>query len=347
MKFKLFYAVMLALVVFVMAGCGPPKIEPIREIKPNETAFLVPLEGQAMGGQAKFMSVAYLDSSKVATKRVVFPIRKRKTGRGSWAYEWLPTMKLITVDRSPVTREWTSYDSTGTSPTNQAITVESVESIEFAVGVNITGMVLEEDASKFLYTYAGHPLSEVMDTNIRSRVQTTLSREFGTRSLEEGRRAKKEIFDIAFKEVKDEFKKSGITITNMGLAEGMTYKDPQIQRAINNVFEKKMDAQAAVNEREAQQTRNKITVEIATAKRQAAQQFAMAAESQVKMTQLEIQRIYADVTLLAAKAWNGGLPANILPQGGGFLFSVGPVEPSMIPSATKSTPTTKAIPAKK
>jgi hypothetical protein len=304
-------------------GCGPARIPPIDEIEPHETAFLVPLEGSSEEGQAKFMSVEYLEQAKVAAKRVTHAVRKRKTGRAAWSYEWLPTTRLIVVDRTPVTREWTSTEKTGTTARNEAITVESLESIEFSVGVNITTMVTEADAAKFLYFYTGKSLAEVTDENVRGFIQSSLSAEFGQLGLEGGRKAKKAIFDSTRVHATEHFKEFGITIANMGLAEGLTYKDHNIQAAINLVFEKDMDAQAAINEREAQKTRNKITVEMATAKREAAQQFAMAQEAQMKMIGLEIDRIYAEAALEAAKKWQGELPANIMPEGGSnFLFNV-------------------------
>ena len=63
--------------------------------------------------------------------------------------------------------------------------VESKDSIGFAIGVNITAMIQEEDASKFLYYYAGAPLSTVIDNNVRGMVSSILSEEFGVRELRE------------------------------------------------------------------------------------------------------------------------------------------------------------------
>ena len=183
-----------------------------REIAPNETAFIVSLEGDTDEGQGKFMSVEFLENAKVATKRIAIPQRTRKIGRYSWNVEWIPTIKIIKVDRTPVTREWTADPSTGTSTKNEALTVESKDSITFWTGVTITVRITEEHAATFLYNFSGKPLSEVVDENVRGYVLAILAREFGGRTLDQCRNEKSEIFDIALKETMAEFDKKGVTV---------------------------------------------------------------------------------------------------------------------------------------
>ena len=94
--------------VFGLTGCGPYPTEQAVEVKNNETAFVVPLEGDSKSKQAQFMSIEYLEKAKVATKRIVIPQRKRSLGRAWFDYEWIPLARVIVVDRSPVTRSgWT------------------------------------------------------------------------------------------------------------------------------------------------------------------------------------------------------------------------------------------------
>lgn len=304
------------------SGCGKYEVKPIEEIGPNETAFVVPLEGKT-SDQGKFMSVEYLEAAKVAAKRIEIPVRKRDLGRGWWNYEWLPTMRVIKVDRSPVTREWTKAKDTGTSTENQSFKVESKESIVFWVGATITTMVTEPDAAQFLYYYGGKSLAEITDQNVRGFLQSILSREFGLRNLDGGRGEKAQIFQAAFEEVRDNFAKFGVTVTNLGMSEGLNYENPDIQTAINAVFQKQMDVQQAQQEKLAQVERNDLMVKKAEAERKAAQEFAKAYESNIQLRQLAIQQTKANAMYKAAENWNGELPKNLMPANSGFLFGLG------------------------
>jgi hypothetical protein len=78
--------------------------------------------------------------------------------------------------------------------------------------VNITAAVEEPNTAKFLYHYAGKPLEFVIDTNIRGRVASFLSREFGRWPLEQCRSKKVEIFDQCQEAIRKEFAELGITI---------------------------------------------------------------------------------------------------------------------------------------
>ena len=74
-------------IVFLTACMGKPDLEELLEIKPNETSFLIKLEGDTKTGQAKFMSEEFLEQNKVATKRISFPHRKHSTGNSSYDFE--------------------------------------------------------------------------------------------------------------------------------------------------------------------------------------------------------------------------------------------------------------------
>lgn len=306
----------------MMVGCGPFQKEVIEEIAPNETAFLVPLEGATKSDQAKFMSIDYLNGAKVATKRVTIPTRRHDTGRMGSDFEWIPTMKLIKVDRTPVTRVWTQGKETGTNPSNQAICVESRESIDFCVGVIAIGAVTEDDAAKFLYHYAGKKLASVMDEDVRGYLGSVLSREFGSRTLEQGRTEKNEVFSTAQKETIDFFVTRGVTISKVGGTEGMQYRDSKIQEAINATFVAENDKNTAENQRQAQAKRNELNVAKAVAEREAAEEFAKAEKAQIAIRELEIRTIQAQATLEAARKWNGQMPASIMPQGTNMLFGL-------------------------
>ena len=302
----------LVLASIFMAGsltaCGPAQVEQYVEVGPNETAFYVPLEGDTAAGQAKLMSVEYLEKAKVVAKRITIPQRKKDTGRWPGSFIYIPTAKVIKVDRAPVTREWTATADTGTSASNQAISVESLESIDFMVGVNCQGSIAETDAALFLYHFGGKSLKEVMDENVRGFVQGSLWDGFASMSLEKGKEQKGKIFKTAYKDTKEYFKARGVTIEYLNGSTGLTYKDPNIQQAINKVFVAENDKKAAEGEKIAQDERNKITVGIAKAQRDAAIEFSKNSGAQIQMRQLDIAMKYAEAAKTAADRWHGDLP---------------------------------------
>jgi hypothetical protein len=305
-KSKLIFA---ALIAGVLVGCGPAQVEIVKEIRPNETAFLVPLEGNTKTDQKRFMSEEFLSQSKLAAKRVVIPQRTKSTGRFWWQYEWIPTVLLITVDRQPISREWTQSDKNATAKT-QTIKVESTDGIGFGVGVTITAEIPEEYAAKYQYNFGGKPLSIVAEENIRPIVQSALSREFGTRRLEDSRSEKKEIFSIASKEVVEFFDKKGIKITNIGYSDGMAFDDPHIQAAINDNFKREMSVESARQEGLAQEKRNAMKIATAVAERQAAEEFAKAREASSTKYALETERAKIE-------KWDGKFPTYYVNSGGG------------------------------
>ena len=306
----------------VLAGCAPPQLEQFVEVETNETAFVVPMEGATKSEQGHFMSTEYLEANKAATKRIPVPTRWRSTGRTPIDGEWIPTVRVIRINRMPVTREWTKQKTTGTSPKDEAIYVESLDSIGFGVGVNVTAFITENDAAKFLYYYAGADLAKIIDENVRSFVQSTLGREFGKRSLADCKKEKSDIFLAALKETREEFSSRGISIANLGHAEGLIYEDREIQQAINAAYVAEMSIKTADQERLAQEKRNEQLIATATAERQAAEEFAKAKEAQVAKIELEIEKIRADAVLVAANRWNGAAPSSIVPAGSGFLFGL-------------------------
>lgn len=317
----------LALLMIMLSGTTgcmfrPYPTEPIVEVGPSETAFVIQMEGDSQSGQDTFQSVEYLKKHMVATKRIVVPVRWRDTGRMPGDGEYIPLVRVITVDRKPVTREWTIADNTGSSPSNQALHVESKESIGFSVGANTTGYIPEDKAADFLYHFGGKDLGHVMDENVRGYLQTVLSREFGDRMLAKGREEKKMIFTIAFNETKTHFEPLGVVIDSLGFAEGMQYDETTIQVAINKAFEAQMNVDTETQHTAAQVQINLRRVSEAEAARKAAEEFAKAQEAAVAKVQLDIERIRAEAYAKAAEKWDGHTPDKILPQGSNFLFGL-------------------------
>lgn len=293
--------------ILTSACQGPYKVEPLVDIAPNETAFLVPLE-DTMDAQAQLQSVDYLNSKKVAAKRVTIPVRQRNTGRMWYDYEWIPTMRVIKVDRAPQIREWTKADDGGTTKANQAFKVESLESIDFAIGAVASASIHEEDAATFFYYFAGKPLTEVMDNNVRNKLAEVLFDEFGIRTLEAGQADKKKIFAFAEEQVKEHFRPLGITIDYIGGADGLNYSDPKVQQAINANYEAQQAKIRAQAQFEAQETLNKLAVDKAKAEADAKIQTGRGEAEFLRARGQALRENPQLIDLTVAEKWDGKRP---------------------------------------
>ena len=313
-KFILFSLFAAVAVCTALTGCGPYPAEHAVEVKNNETAFVVPLEGDTKAKQAQFMSIEYLEKAKVATKRIIIPLRKRSLGRAWFDYEWIPLARVIVVDRAPVTCQWLEKNG---------IMVESLDSVGFTAGVNCTGMIKEEDAAKFLYYYPGNSLSDVMNKNVKGFIQNVLAREFGSRNLSKCQQEKKDIVLGLSKELTAHFAQYGITISSVGIADGMSYDNAEVQKTIDAVFVNETRVKQAEQEREAQKIINEKDFSIAQNERAKAEEFAKAAEAQTKMIELKIRQMEAEARLESAKRWDGKTPSGVVPANSPFLFQFG------------------------
>ena len=244
------------------SGCVRPFDAPeYKEIDTSEPGFLIPLEGDSVD-QAKFQSEGYLRQRKVAAKRVQITHRWSQEGRWPTAGRWIPTVRLIKVNRSPVTREWattqTSTAGGATQRADKAIWIESGDSVGFSMGFTCTAFIPEEEASKFLYWYPSGSLADVMDKEVRGRIQQAAAEVATKYPLDSLRSRKQEIADAVKTDVTNFFAARGVVITTVGMFGGMTYENPQIQKAIDDAFvaqqlkvvsEAKFQAQQKENDR--------------------------------------------------------------------------------------------------
>lgn len=316
----LLFVLSAAMTITSCGVLGPAKVLPLKTVGPNETAFLIPLEGDSTK-QAKFESVDFLKTHKVMSKQIEIPVRQYDTGRMPWDFKWIPTVRLITVDRSLVTREWIE-GSTDNDKKNDALSVASLESINFHLGVNLTAYITEEDAPTYLYWHGTKKLEEVVDTNVRGYLQGVMSDEFGKLRLEDGKVRKASIFTAANTMTITKFKEVGITISYVGSAKGFMYDDPLIQARINETQTAEMNVEVARKKNLEQIELNKAIVSKAVADRQAAEEFQKAAEAQSSKIELDIRMVQAQATAAAAEKWNGQMPMSILPQGSQLLFGL-------------------------
>jgi SPFH domain / Band 7 family len=252
-----------ALCVTGLTGCIRPYDKPqFVEVDTSETGFLIPLEGDATQ-QEKFQSEEYLKQRKIATKRVQITHRWLQEGRLPSNGRWIPVVRLVKVNRSPVTRAWTTPQNTSsgvqmTGRTDQAIWIESGDSVGFSMGFSCTAFISEADAARFLYWYPSGSLATVMDQEVRGRIQQVAAEVATKYPLDVLRAKKQEIADTVKNDVTNFFATRGVTVTTIGMFGGMTYENPEIQKSIDGTFiaqqlkvvaEAKFEAQKKENER--------------------------------------------------------------------------------------------------
>lgn len=316
----------VGVVVLATVGCRPFDRPEFEEIDTSETGFLIPLEGET-DQQVTFESESYLAKRKVAAKRVQVPHRWVPTGRMYYDGEWLDTVRLIKVDRSPVTREWTADVNSGTKNANEAIWIESKDSVGFSVGFNCTAFIEEEDTARFLYMYRSRSLADMMDSEVRARIQSVAAEAAARYDLDELRSRKQEMVDDVREDVIPFFKERGITITTVGMFGGFTYQNPKIQEAIDETFvaqQKKVvnmalfDAQQKENERielEAEGQANMART-VAEGEADAIRKLAEATR-EAQSDPLFVQLKQLEVEHDRIEKWNGEYPSYLFQMGGG------------------------------
>jgi hypothetical protein len=230
------------------------------EIDTSETGFLIPLEGDA-SQQARFQSEDYLKQRKIATKRVQILHRWSQEGRTPNDGRWIPVVRLVKVNRSPVTREWASEQAASNGQQSHqrrdgAIWIESADSVGFSMGFTCTAFISEEDAARFLYWYPSGSLATVMDTEVRGRIQQVAAEVAAKYPLDTLRARKQEIADAVKKDLTIFFTARGVAITTVGMFGGMTYENPEIQHAIDQTFIAQQLKTVALAKFEAQQKEN-------------------------------------------------------------------------------------------
>src|SRR5215469_7160688 len=259
-RMMIFVLFCLALVFIGTPGCVRSYDRPeYVEIDTSETGFLIPLEGDT-AEQVRFQSVDYLNQHKIATKRVQISHRWSQEGRWPTDGRWIPTVRLTKVNRSPVTREWMTMQTTSSSGAIQradkAIWIESSDSVGFSMGFTCTAFISEEDASKFLYWYPSGSLADVMDHEVRGRIQQAAAEVAAKYPLDLLRSKKQEIVDAVKKDVISFFTARGVTVTTVVMFGGMTYENPEIQKAIDQTFIAQQLKAVSLAKFEAQQKEN-------------------------------------------------------------------------------------------
>src|SRR5207245_4124 len=179
-------------------------------------------------------SVEFLKEKKVAAKRVQVTHRWNQTGFLPRSGHWIGTVRLIKVDRRPVTREWTKSHKTGSTSKDEAIAAESRDSVGFSIGIGCTGHIPEDLAAVYLYSYPSKSLADMMDGEVRNRIHQVIAEKAGEFDLFELPTRKNEIMKAVREDVMPFFKKKGIEITTLAMLGGLTFDNPEVQKAIDD-----------------------------------------------------------------------------------------------------------------
>ena len=294
---KIVLVVLMLVMVLALTGCRKPYDKPeFVTIEASQTAFLIPLIGDT-SDQGAFESEELLLEAKVATKEIQIPHRWVQTGRQNWSGEWRPSATLIVVERKPVSRSWNSGTSTDTS--TSAIFGETSDAIGIYVGMNCTAMIEEKDAAKFLYRYNNTPLETIIDTDIKKMVEDRFNLETAKYTSTELSAKKGEIMEAVKAYVIDYFQDYGITITVLGMKEGISYENPAIQAAIDEKF-------ASEQQLVIQQNKNEANIAKAEAEAKA---LVMAAEAQAEANRILAESLTDEILAqMYYEKWDGKLP---------------------------------------
>lgn len=278
-----------------LMACKPYNTPEFIEVSPSQTAFLIPLTGDA-ANQVKMSSEEEASKNLVNSKRVTIPKEWVQKGRGIIFEdgEYMPTARVILVERKPETREWTE-DGTGTSVTNQGIKAESKESIAFMARMNVTASIQEADASKYLFNYNDKTLAAVMDTELRAMVESKFVQECAKRTIAQILVEKEQIMTAVRDEITTNFTKKGVTITQIGLKGDLTYTNPKVQDSIDANF-------TAVKEQEAQTVINETNKNKAIADAEVIRTQASTMADSIKLKEAEARIIEANAKLKMAES---------------------------------------------
>ena len=321
-----------AILLLSAVGCRKP-FEPVKleMIEPHEVGFLV--SNQDVHEQTATSAEDY-SKSMVASQQVKIPQMWLPLGYETffWDGEWRDAARLIKVDTSSVTREWTADPNSGTSNKNEAIWVMTSDQVEFSVGWGCTCKIANrQDAAKFLSNYKNGTLESVMDKEIRGKIQTDFALGVTDLPMDTLRKNATPVIKQTTTEVVKFFAERGITITNIGITGGFVYKDAKIIAKMVEVFTAEQEKNVAIAKTVAQEETNKTiqleadakskaTLTVLKAEAEGIQAVADAKAYEIEKAQenkeiyLELKKLEIDKARL--EKWDGKYPVYMMNSGG-------------------------------
>ena len=244
-------------------------------VLPNQTAFWIPDAGNNIDTQTKLVSKEFNGAQKVEFKRFTIPHMKLTNSSGSLFFGWdfyVPTGRLILVDRASYTRDWQSAAHKGTSSKDESMSCQTNEGLDWSIGLSIGVSVQDDDAFKFLNTfgilppegkirgtsdaidndgrilfqsvYYSRSVADVMDSVVHREIHTIICRQVMSRTLDQANLDMNQMMEVVEKQTKMYLANYGITLSFMGWADTVTFA-PDIQAAINRRYIAKQDEAVA------------------------------------------------------------------------------------------------------
>lgn len=315
----------LIVVAVFMSACDFRLIPPGKEvavIQPSEALFLVDTQSSTADQANNFtgkdaaywQSNAKINYTEVAIDKYWFVNGGFLNMNGYWR----PSSRAFIVSRAISRREWTKDTETGTSANDDAIPVETIESIGFKVGIVISAQVESQPddhgvggASAYLSFYGQVPtidqgtaivridnLNDVMDGDVRQYIEGRLAKYFGTLKLSQAREQKGDVVEKVFQEAKDYFHLRGVSIFNLGFTDGLIYDDTEIQNVINNGFK----AEEAQKQAAGEAQKNLIIANSAAVQTRTAAEAAATEQLIMAQAANDTGKLYAQATIAAGEA---------------------------------------------
>jgi hypothetical protein len=253
-------ALLAGMLVMIVAGQAPAfysatDVTEAYGILPNHTAFWVPGTGDTKNNQSQTESEEFLRSNKVAGKFFIIPHVKLSGSTYMGWDKYIPTGRLIVVDRAPFFHEWTKAGRGTDAQSDQSFPCHSKDNIEVSAEMSLASSVTEDNAARFLFyfgvnppsgdpatpeviftsVYQGRTLAQVMGSWGRGEIQSRVCRHVNAYTIEELARHGNDILNQIQDEAKTFFAGFGITIEYVGWAGGFGYPK-EVRDAINTRF---------------------------------------------------------------------------------------------------------------
>ena len=299
----------------LVTGCYRP-FEPVQleVISSTEEGFLLPYLGNPKD-QSSTDNEDFLKKNLVFTQQVKIPQQWVPKGFEYFGAngEWKPAATLIKVDKQSITQEWTADPNSGTSTKNEAIWVMTSDQVEFSTGWSITAMIASrEDAVKFLHRYRSGSLKDVLNNEVRGRIQTSFALEVTDLPMDTLRKSASPHIIAVVKDVTAFFKERGITITNLGITGGFIYKDKSVQDKLVEVFNAEQDQNIARAKSAAQEITNEMILGQKKAEAEGIKSIADAKFYEVEKSRENMEDYlklkWLELGKEAVEKWNGSFP---------------------------------------
>lgn len=234
---KLSVALIGLLFMAMFTSCVRPYDKPeYVEIGANETAFVVPLftgtdvSGKAVKTEDQVQineNEEFFRKNQVSQKLIQIPHIWIKTDRFTRSGYYKGTVRVITVDLTPVSGSWLKEDA-------NAVKVETKASQGITIPMSYTIRIKPEDAALYLSFYkAVNFKSNVIDQQVNRYFTAEAAKYFHEVEYKDIASQRDIIIAKAVEATRNYFKERGVTIDQLAIVDGLIYDDPALQKNID------------------------------------------------------------------------------------------------------------------